>query len=184
MGFENVPEVQDKKDSDKAVNLGFSPVIAKALEKLPEKQKLCLLMREMDDFNYEDITKALKKMAKKPAPPSSFDQTWFKIEERLEARKNHFWNHIVWNPWGHPVRWVVATACLCLFYTGVSYRQNVMDQTDMGSYLISVANPTTNVTKELGVEKVSVLLSESTASTPDVKVDDHLEPIAADEILL
>ncbi|HTA76528.1 MAG TPA: RNA polymerase sigma factor [bacterium] len=60
MGFENVPEVQDKKDSEKAVNLGFSPVIAKTLEKLPEKQKLCLLMREMDDLSYEDIALALQ----------------------------------------------------------------------------------------------------------------------------
>jgi RNA polymerase sigma-70 factor (ECF subfamily) len=60
MGFENVPEIQDKKDSEKAVNLGFSPVIAKALEKLPEKQKLCLLMREMDDLSYEDIALALQ----------------------------------------------------------------------------------------------------------------------------
>jgi RNA polymerase sigma-70 factor (ECF subfamily) len=60
MGFENVPEVADKKDSEKAVDLGFSPVIAKALEKLPEKQKLCLLMREMDDLSYEDIALALQ----------------------------------------------------------------------------------------------------------------------------
>jgi RNA polymerase sigma-70 factor, ECF subfamily len=60
MGFENVPEIQDKKDSEKAVNLGFSPVIAKTLEKLPEKQKLCLLMREMDDLSYEDIALALQ----------------------------------------------------------------------------------------------------------------------------
>jgi len=60
MGFENVPEVPDKKDSEKAVNLGFSPVIAKTLEKLPEKQKLCLLMREMDDLSYEDIALALQ----------------------------------------------------------------------------------------------------------------------------
>ena len=60
MGFENVPEVPDKKDSEKAVNLGFSPVIAKTLEKLPVKQKICLLMREMDDFSYEDIAQALQ----------------------------------------------------------------------------------------------------------------------------
>jgi RNA polymerase sigma-70 factor (ECF subfamily) len=60
MGFENVPEVADKKDSEKAVNLGFSPVIAKTLEKLPKKQKLCLLMREMDDLSYEDIALALQ----------------------------------------------------------------------------------------------------------------------------
>ena len=60
MGFESVPEVEDKKDSEKAVNLGFSPVITKALEKLPEKQKICLLMREMDDLSYEDIALALQ----------------------------------------------------------------------------------------------------------------------------
>ncbi len=59
MGFENAPEAQEKKDSDKAVNLGFSPVIAKALEKLPEKQKACLLLREMEELSYEDIAAAL-----------------------------------------------------------------------------------------------------------------------------
>jgi RNA polymerase sigma-70 factor (ECF subfamily) len=60
LGFENAPEAQDKKDSEKAVNLGLSPVIAKALEKLPEKQKACLLMREMDELSYEDIASALQ----------------------------------------------------------------------------------------------------------------------------
>ncbi len=59
MGFENAPEIADKKDSNKAIDLGFSPVIVKAIEKLPEKQKACLLMREMDDLSYEDIAKAL-----------------------------------------------------------------------------------------------------------------------------
>jgi RNA polymerase sigma-70 factor (ECF subfamily) len=59
MGFENAPEAQEKKDSDKAVNLGFSPVIAKALEKLPEKQRACLLLREMEELSYEDIAAAL-----------------------------------------------------------------------------------------------------------------------------
>lgn len=60
LGFENAPEAQDRKDSEKAVNLGLSPVIAKALEKLPEKQKACLLMREMDELSYEDIASALQ----------------------------------------------------------------------------------------------------------------------------
>ena len=60
MGFENAPEVEDKKDSEKAIDLGFSPVIVKALEKLPEKQKACLLMREMEDLSYEDIAAALQ----------------------------------------------------------------------------------------------------------------------------
>lgn len=60
LGFENAPEVQEKKDSEKAIDLGFSPVIMKALKKLPEKQKACLLMREMEDLSYEDIAAALQ----------------------------------------------------------------------------------------------------------------------------
>jgi len=60
LGFENAPEVRDKRDSEKAVNLGFSPVVAKVLEKLPVKQKACLLMREMEELSYEDIASALK----------------------------------------------------------------------------------------------------------------------------
>jgi len=60
LGFENAPEAEDKKDSEKAVNLGLSPVVAKALEKLPAKQKACLLMREMEEMSYEDIAAALQ----------------------------------------------------------------------------------------------------------------------------
>lgn len=59
MGFENAPEAQEKKDSEKALNLGFSPKVAVALEKLPSKQKACLLMREMEEMSYEDIASAL-----------------------------------------------------------------------------------------------------------------------------
>jgi hypothetical protein len=134
-------------------------------------------------WNDQDITKALKKMAE-TKPQASFDHVWFKIEEKLEARHHHAWNNIVWKPWGHPVRWVMAAACLCVAFTGVTYHQNVVDQTDMGSYLMSVANPTENVTKDLGVTKVSILLTDSSKPTPEVKVDDHLDAIAADEILL
>lgn len=60
LGFENAPEAVEKKDSEKALNLGFSPVIVKALERLPGKQKACLLMREMEDMSYEDIAQSLR----------------------------------------------------------------------------------------------------------------------------
>ncbi len=60
LGFENAPEIQDKKAGAKVMDLGFSPSITKALEKLPAKQKACLLMREMDELSYEDIAAALK----------------------------------------------------------------------------------------------------------------------------
>ena len=60
LGFENAPEAQEKKDSDKAVDLGLSPSVEKALTRLPEKQKACLLMREMEDLSYEEIAEALQ----------------------------------------------------------------------------------------------------------------------------
>jgi RNA polymerase sigma-70 factor, ECF subfamily len=82
MGFENVPEVQDKKDSEKALDLGFSPVISKALEKLPEKQKICLLMREMDDFSYEDI--ALTLQLSLGTVKSNIHRAKFFLKETLE----------------------------------------------------------------------------------------------------
>jgi hypothetical protein len=135
-----------------------------------------------NQWNDENISKILKAGRDNSQP--AFDPTWFKIEERLEARKNHFWNNLVWKPWGHPVRWVVAAACLCVASTGAIYHQNSVDQSETDAFLFSVANPTANVTKNLGVAKVSVLLSETSRPATDIKVDDHFEPIAADEILL
>ena len=60
LGFENAPEVADKKDSAKAIDLGLSPSVERVLAKLPEKQKACLLLREMDELSYEDIAVALQ----------------------------------------------------------------------------------------------------------------------------
>src|SRR5579863_2152994 len=60
LGFENAPEVEDKKDSSKAIDLGLSPLVEKTLSKLPEKQKACLLLREMEELSYEDIADALQ----------------------------------------------------------------------------------------------------------------------------
>jgi RNA polymerase sigma-70 factor, ECF subfamily len=60
LGFESVPELEDKKSQHKVANLGLSPVIIKALDKLPEKQKACLLMREMEEMTYEDIAAVLR----------------------------------------------------------------------------------------------------------------------------
>jgi len=132
----------------------------------------------------EDVTKALKKMTEVSVSETSADQIWFKIDEKISVRKNHVWNHITWKPWSHPIRWVMVTACLCVASTGVVYHANSMDQSDMDAYLISISNPTANITKDLGAANVSVLLGESFSSVPEVKVDDHLDSIAADEVLL
>jgi hypothetical protein len=135
-------------------------------------------------WNDQDIMKALKKMAEVSVLETSVDQTWFKIEEKLSARKKHFWNQIVWRPWNHPIRWVMVPACLFIAVTGAAYHSNLADQADMDSYLISISNPTENIGKDLGVVNESVLLGESSSQASEAKVDDHLDSIAADDILL
>jgi RNA polymerase sigma-70 factor, ECF subfamily len=59
LGFESVPELEDKKGKNSTASPGLSPVIMKALGKLPVKQKECLLMREMEEMTYEEIADAL-----------------------------------------------------------------------------------------------------------------------------
>jgi len=59
LGFENAPEAVEKKDSEKSMDLGLSPSVERALAKLPEKQKACLLLRETEELSYEDIALAL-----------------------------------------------------------------------------------------------------------------------------
>jgi hypothetical protein len=136
-------------------------------------------------WNEQDITKALKKMGKLSVNPEVFERAWFKIEERIAAKGKHFWTPIIWKPWSHPVRWVAATACLCIAFTAFLYQRNMIDQTEMESYVISVSNPTENVTKDLGIVRVSRLLSEPSASVADLMIDDvHVDPLPEDQILL
>ncbi len=134
----------------------------------------------------EDISKALKKMAEGAPEEIIFDRVWFKIEDRLAAPKKHFWNHIIWRPWGHPVRWVAMAACLCIGFTGAFYHIDTNDKNDMASYLMSISEAGTNVTRDLGLVNVSVLLSEPSTSTADLLTndDDHSDVLAGDEILL
>jgi RNA polymerase sigma-70 factor, ECF subfamily len=60
LGFENIQEPVAEKSGEKAMDLGFSPILLKALERLPGNQKACLLMREMEDLSYEEIAAALQ----------------------------------------------------------------------------------------------------------------------------
>ncbi len=59
LGFENAPEAQDRKADSKIVDLGLSPTVSKILDKLPEKQKACLLLRETEEMSYEEIGESL-----------------------------------------------------------------------------------------------------------------------------
>lgn len=134
----------------------------------------------------QDINKALKQMAKAPVDRTVFDRAWFKLEDRIISRKKRVWQHIVWKPWVHPVRWV-ALACLCLGFTGLIYNQHAINETnDTASYLMSVSNPTANITHDLGMVNVSVLLSGPSNSASDIfkSDDEHTDVLSGDEILL
>jgi hypothetical protein len=134
----------------------------------------------------QDITKALKQMAKTHPDEVVFERAWFKLEDRLNSRKKHFWQGFVWKPWSHPVRWLAA-ACLCLGFTGILYNQaSNSDYSDTASYLMSVSNLTANLTHDSGVVNVSVLLSGPSNSVVDLlKADDESKDIlSGDEILL
>ena len=131
----------------------------------------------------QDITKALQKMAKASPEPEVFERTWFKIEEKIASRGKHFWSEIIWRPLGHPVRWVAAMACLAVAFTGFLYNRSIVDQQEMASYVISVSSPE-NITKDLGMVKVSKLLSDPSSGMANLFEDVHIDPAPEDQILL
>jgi hypothetical protein len=134
----------------------------------------------------QEIEKALRQMAKAAPEDGVFDRVWYKLEDRIHARNSHFWQHVIWKPWGHPVRWVAA-ACLCLTLSGTFYIQNLNNENkDMAEYLMAISNPAANVTHDLGIVNVSVLLSgPSTNGVELLKADDeHSNILPGDEIFL
>ena len=135
-------------------------------------------------WNEQQIIKALKKMAKASPEPEVFERAWFKLEEKIGSRRIPLWGSIVWKPWSHPVRYVAAMACLLLAFTGILYQRAVMDQQELGAYVLSVSNPTEGITKDLGVVRVSRLLTEPSASVADLLEDVHVDPAPEDQLLL
>ena len=141
----------------------------------------------MKTINEKDITKALKQMAKAKPEDIVFQRVWFKLEDRIAARVKPR-RQVIWKPWGHPAGWLAA-ACLFLTFTGALYqRATVLDNEDMVSYMKSVSDSTStaNVTRDLGLVNVSVLLSGPSASTAGLlkNDDEHSDILAGDEIFL
>lgn len=110
-------------------------------------------------WNDENITKVLKKAGKARVDEAVYERVWTRLEDKLAGRERHFWDHFVWRPLGHPVRWVLA-ACLCVMLTGVVRHQNSVEQAEIASYLISISDPSADVTGDTEVVRVSALLSE------------------------
>lgn len=133
-----------------------------------------------------DIIKVLRQMADMAPGAGVFERIWYKIEERAASRANAG-RHIVWRPWGHPVRWVAA-ACLCLALTGTLYHAvSADDNQALAEYLLSISNPTAGVEHDLGVLKLPVLLTDPSTSASNLLKDaddEHSNVLAGDEILL
>jgi len=138
----------------------------------------------MKHWKEQDITKALQKMAKASPGPELFERSWFKIEEKINSRGQGLFGSVVWRPWGHPVRWVAAMACLTVAFTGFIYDRTITDQQEMASYVIAVSSPNENINRDLGVVKVSKLLSDPSVSLVDLSEDVHVDPAPEDQILL
>ncbi len=131
-----------------------------------------------------EISKVLRDLSRPEPAPQTYDHVWFKIEDKIAQRQRHFLDSVVWKPWGHPIRWVAAAACLFVTFSGLIYHQDSVDQNELGAYLISVSNTAESVTRDPGLVKVSVLLSEPSSSAPDMTVENHADPLSGDEIFL
>jgi len=59
IGLDKAPEPPSNHDTAREAGQSLSAVVQKALGKLPEKQKACLLMCEMEGLSYEEIARAL-----------------------------------------------------------------------------------------------------------------------------
>ena len=134
-------------------------------------------------WNDDEITKALKKTGKPSHREGAFDHVWFKIEDKIAERK-HFWSSIIWRPWGHPVKWVMAATCLTLVFSAVLYREDYDDQKEMASYLTNLTASTDNVTNDRDMVKVSVLLSEPSTAVPEVSDEEPVEALSTGDIFL
>ena len=112
------------------------------------------------NWNEEEISKALKAKDGNPVPEMAFDRVWFRIEDAIEQKRKRSREAGVWRPWNHPVGWLAAACCLMMLFGSVRYHQATAEQTEVLSYLKSIADPSADDMDEAEVIQVSALLSE------------------------
>jgi hypothetical protein len=105
-----------------------------------------------------------------------FEKVWLKLEGRLISRKKPFRAPVLWKPWAHPGGWLAVAACLCVALGGFQYQRIQADKNDLASCLITIADPSADVTHDLGELKAPVLLSEPSTSITDIFFTDEDQP--------
>lgn len=121
-------------------------------------------------WNDEEIAKVLKGAPETGPQKVAFDRVWFKIEAAIEEKKKSHWHAFVWRPWNHPVRWVMA-AMVCAVFLGVIQQRNSIDQADLASYVMSIADAGEDILDGDEIIQASALMS---ADSSDSSSDSYL----------
>ncbi len=109
-------------------------------------------------WNDEQITKLLKSAGQADAQRVPFDHVWTRIESAIEENGKSRWHHIVWRPWNHQVRWVMA-AMICAVFLGALQHRDSTDQDDLAAYLMSTAKPADEMLSGDEIIQASALMS-------------------------
>ena len=123
-------------------------------------------------LNEDKITQALRDLGKTPVDPAVYDRAWFKVEEKIFARQKPLLGHLVWRPWGHPIRWAAAAALMFVVYSGVLY-DNYQTQDNLGDFVETVSQPTANLAKDPGIVHVSSLMSDGPSGFREMLFSDE-----------
>jgi len=134
------------------------------------------------NFKIQDIERALFQLKKDTPEEAVFERVWYKLEDRINSRTHP--HHVIWKPWGHPVRWVALAACFCVAVTGAFVQQQTNENNEVASFLVNVSNPMATITRDQNIVKVSALLSDSPSSVPDMSDEVRIDSLASDEIFL
>lgn len=59
IGMDHAPEPPSPEDASVSARRHLSPVVQEALASLPEKQRACLILCEMEEMSYEEISKTV-----------------------------------------------------------------------------------------------------------------------------
>ena len=129
-----------------------------------------------------NLTETFRKMGRAPVDPQVFNRAWFKVEERIAARQRPLLGHLVWKPWGHPIRWAAAAVLLFAAYSGALYN-NLQEQDNLGEYVETISNPIDNLTKDTGIVHLSPLISEAPAPFRELLLsDENADNLANDDL--